>query len=391
MRTIDRQLHEAVEDVNANKVKELLNRGADPNCLYTNGYSPLMHAVRAWKNTTEARIEITRMLLSHGADPTYIAQDNYQAILLANDIGVISLLIDAGVEINREIATKLMYEFNGSTELKNIFENIRIIETDWVDSVRQIYYRILDYSGNYLYHDVLEKAIPFLSSVTKELINYKSYEGVSTVPSKLEYEHTLYALNRINELLLLSFQETSTATNTISIITLDEYIEFWRRIGFDIVNERAFHPFFHEIYHVEQCEEANYCPEIIRVQWPCLMFGELMFSRGGVCIRSGSNIIDKKVAEKSTLYWSHRRNNRPYTDMSAGWGGNSQWSTSFRLDYWNQETLYYNINCNDRFMAEEDELSHHQRMEVLKHRCFVKQLEILDCYPYVYCASEKYK
>lgn len=77
--------------------------------------------------------------------------------------------------------------------------------------------------------------------------------------------------------------------------------------------------------------------------------------------------------------------------MSAGWGHNSQWNTSFRLDYWSKETLYYNINCDlNTFMIEEDELSKDQRMELLKNRCFVKPPEILDCFPYDYSAIEKY-
>lgn len=76
MRAIDRELHEAVTSKKCERVKGLLDKGADP---------------------------------------TYIAGDKYQAIVLANDIEVVLLLIDAGVKINREVATRLMYKFSGST------------------------------------------------------------------------------------------------------------------------------------------------------------------------------------------------------------------------------------------------------------------------------------
>ena len=391
MRTIDIELHEAVTSKNYERVKKLLDKGADPNSVYTNGYSPLMHAVQVWENNTEDTMKIVRLLLDYGADPGYTAENNYQAILLTHDPEVVSLLLDAGVKIDRKTATQLMYNFNGNTEIKKILGSRGITETDWVDSVRQVYDRIYDYEDNHLYRDVLENSIPFLNSVSEKLEKYKSYQSFNKMSLDREDEYTFYALHRVNELLLLSFQEGSAEGTSVAKITMDEYIRFWTKLGFEVVNQTEFHPFFHEIYKVEQCEDEDYQPEIIKVQWPCLMFGELLFSRAGVWIRVGSNRIDKKTAENSTLYWSHRRNHRPYTDLSQGWGHNSQWSTSFRMDYWNKEMLYYNMNCDEGLIPEDDELSYDQRMEVLKHRCFVKSQEISDCYPYDYFATEKYK
>jgi len=140
VRPIDIELHNQVEEGEPHKVAQLLNKGADPNSRTTNGYTVLMLAVRAWKQSPEIRIEIANILLDNGADPLYISNDGYQAITLTHDIDVVINLLDAGVTINLDIATKILYRFSGSKQLKNLFEK-KGIETDWVDSIRQIYNR----------------------------------------------------------------------------------------------------------------------------------------------------------------------------------------------------------------------------------------------------------
>jgi hypothetical protein len=262
-----------------------------------------------------------------------------------------------------------------------------------VDSERQVYCRICAYEGNSLFQDELEITIPFLKNTVEGLSQYKKYAVYNKSSFNEENEYIPYALNRINEVLLLSFQKKQVPPDrTISNITLEQYIEFWQRLGLSIVNPIEYHPFFCEIYEVEECNMSSRQPEIIKRNWPCLMFGDLLFSRAGVCIKASPALIDKKTAESSTLYWSHWHYNRPTTDLSNGWGINSQWRTKFRLDYCNDGILYYNINCDEGEDAiKDDNLSEKQRMELLKCRCFVSQMEVPDCFPYDYTATEKYQ
>ena len=58
-----------------------------------------------------------------------------------------------------------------------------------------------------------------------------------------------------------------------------------------------------------------------------------MFSRAGVAVCGGKDYIQPEIAMSSTIYWAFRRKYRPYSDLSHGWGSNSQWRTSFRRDY----------------------------------------------------------
>ncbi|KNY24754.1 hypothetical protein [Pseudobacteroides cellulosolvens] len=173
---------------------------------------------------------------------------------------------------------------------------------------------------------------------------------------------------------------------------MEQYVEFWQKIGLNIVDPIEYHPFFCEIYQVEEYLAHDHHPEIVNTKWPYLMFGDLLFSRSGVFIKSSPNLIDKSTAENSTLYWSHCRNNRPRADLADGWGSSSQCRTRFRLDYWSDDILYYNVKDKDDIInIEDDELSQEQQMELLKNRCFVSSPEVLDCFPYDYTAIEKYK
>jgi len=385
MKPIDEELHNAVEEGDLKKVVKLLKNGADPNSCHTNGYTVLMHAVRAWKPTSEQRVNIAQILLQNGADPSFISRDNYQALTLAHDMDIVIALLDTGVMLSPRIATNLMYNFYGNKQLRGILEN-KGIETDWTDSVRQIYNRINEYVGQSLYNEILEESIPCLQNSLFKLDRYKNYNV--NLPMDIDDEYTFYAINRINELLLLSFQNKSS-DNTLPIISLGQYCEFWEKVGLTVCDPKEFHPFFCEIYKVGECMDQP-IPKLINSRWPCLMFGELLFSRASVRVLANSDCIHKQTAEESTLYWSHRRKDRKCEDLSQGWGSNSQWRTRFRFDYWSKEDLFYNVNhLNDSL--EDDELSEEQRLELLKYRCFVKTPEVLDCYPYNYFTSEKYK
>lgn len=137
-----------------------------------------------------------------------------------------------------------------------------------------------------------------------------------------------------------------------------------------------FHPFFHEIVAVEPADDNDQPITLVRQHWPPLMLGSMMLSRGGVTVSGGQNHIRKAIAETSTLYWAYRRKDRPRQDLSAGWGSNSQWRTSFRRDYRVGTTFYFNVDgTNDLSRPlsgpDRDGLTRGERIELLIHRCFI--------------------
>ncbi|MCL1918888.1 MAG: ankyrin repeat domain-containing protein [Peptococcaceae bacterium] len=384
MRLIDGELLNLVEEGDPQKVADLLRQGADPDCRYTNGYTVLMGAVSAWKQSPEKRYRIAKTLLEYGANPFYISSDGHQALTHAFDIDVVECLLDAGLVIDTNIATKIMYNFHGNMQIKSLLKK-RGIKTKWFDSVIQIYYRIQEYDRCSLYDEVLKEAIPVIQNSLCQMERYKKYDPDLPFCSDIRWD--FYALSRINELLLLDFQNKTDGNDPIQV-TLDEYIDFWVKAGLNVYEPKEFHPFYCEIYKVKECMELPN-PKLMDSRWPCLMFGDLLFSRASVSVSASTDCIHKKTAEESTLYWSHQRWDRKYEDLSLGWGSNSQWRTSFRFDYWSNEDLLYNVDHGDK--CENDELSTEQQLELLKYRCFVKTVEMPDCFPYNYYSTEKYK
>lgn len=156
----------------------------------------------------------------------------------------------------------------------------------------------------------------------------------------------LYALSRIADRLLMD----------------GGYAELMDSLGLQRIERRAFHPFFHEIVTV-----GDAFAEV----WPGYMCGPLMIARAGVVADVD---FPKEVAEKSLLYWAWHRANRRTTDLSEGWGSNSQWRTSFRRDYLLDGVLYYNVDGRGRSRGGEhdEDLTADEKLELLRHRCFVR-------------------
>ncbi len=124
--------------------------------------------------------------------------------------------------------------------------------------------------------------------------------------------------------------------------------------------------------------------------WPELMLGQMVFSRAGVSVLGGQCNVVKEVAERSTLYFSFRRAHRKTSDLSMGWGSNSQWRTDFRRDYQVGKTYIYNVDGTKQLNAragasrDEDGLTRAERIEHCKFRCFVvSRKPDHDLWPYV--------
>jgi hypothetical protein len=199
----------------------------------------------------------------------------------------------------------------------------------------------------------------------------------------------LYAVSRVNDVLLLHFQPLRRDDWHGHDLQLAEYVSFLEALGFVRVEHGSFHPFFHELVSVQASEPPVNGIALVESWWPCFMLGDLMFSRAGVTVRAGARELVPAVAENSILYWAHRRANRPTTDRSVGWGGNSAWRTGFRRDYRRGDTVCFNVDgrraphAPPQDASEQGGLTPEERVELLTHRCFVRtRKEDDDHWPY---------
>ncbi len=180
----------------------------------------------------------------------------------------------------------------------------------------------------------------------------------------------LYALSRVNDLLLCGLE-----------LMRDDYLTFMTGLGMRVVTRDAFHPYFHEIVAIEASIDPSAPPRIQRELWPGLVLGNLLFSRAGCAIEAGREHLDPDLAASTTLYWTHRRGDRPVKDLGVGWGQRSQWRTRFRRDYQLGTRLHYNVDGDIDVRAAElsknpnparEELTADERVELLTYRCFVR-------------------
>jgi hypothetical protein len=210
----------------------------------------------------------------------------------------------------------------------------------------------------------------------------------------------LYALSRVNDELLLSFQPVREKTegwkqNFNPTISLGEYGAFMSALGMSLTEKEVFHPFYHEIVRVEQSDNPLEPITILDTLWPCYMLGSMMFSRAGVTVQAGQHHIVKEIAENSTMYFTYRRRNRPTYDLSMGWGSNSQWRTDFRRDYEDEKAYYYNVDMTGEISPrykERDDLMPDEQLELLRHRCFIKTpKDVRERSPHYYTYTEMKK
>jgi hypothetical protein len=252
------------------------------------------------------------------------------------------------------------------------------VATPSIPGFRELFNDISEYRRHTLFQDVL---VPWIEKSQPAMVELSRFKSASP------YDHgtddaqlamwDLYALSRVNDLLLFSFQHHQNSERTNSNVTEYEYAEFFTRIGFSVSEPNRFSPFHDEIVRVDQSEDEHEPTEILTVCWPALKFGDMLFSRAGVEVVSGQNHLVKGIADTSTLYFTFRRLHRRTNDLSMGWGSNSQWRTSFRRDYESDGKWIYNAdgkNSLNSAASEEDRdgLTAEERIELCKHRCFVR-------------------
>jgi hypothetical protein len=218
-------------------------------------------------------------------------------------------------------------------------------------------------------------------------------DGDNRVDDKLLYGlWALYAFSRVSDILLLPYQKGEHGGSWRGpAIRADERLAFFTALGLERMDQSLFHPFYHEVVNVDVGRVGTPATVLDEI-WPGFMLGQLAFCRAGVCVQAGTDIMLKHVAEGSTLYWAYRRKNRPYQDLSQGWGSNSQWRTRFRRDYTDGSIYIYNVDGrldarlsgpSPRPNPARDDLSPDERVELLVNRCFVRTCKPhSDLFPY---------
>ena len=220
---------------------------------------------------------------------------------------------------------------------------------------------------------------PWLDAHGEEL-EWLSAFARRTSPAPIAIEDTwrLYALSRVNQTLLLAFQKSTQDGWEGPALSLHDYLAFMTGIGCRVADEPVYSPFFHEIVEAAAATSSqNDEITLVRIDWPALMLGTLMFSRAGVAVSCTPGALHLDIAASSTLYWALRRKYRRTSDLSDGWGSNSQWRTAFRRDYVEGDQLIFNADgtCDLATLerpAYDDELTKAERIELLTHRCFVQ-------------------
>lgn len=194
-----------------------------------------------------------------------------------------------------------------------------------------------------------------------------------------EESWNLYSVSRVSDIMLLRFQEGNADNSPYRDpdISLDHYTEFFTHIGFTEQSVRNYHPFYCEVVEVINEDVADI--ELVELKWPAFMLGNMLFSRAGAVVKAPRQQLVKGIADSSCLYWSFWRKYRETTDLSMGWGHNSQWGTSFRRDFDLGDRYAFNVDgCNERVdlqfpLKNTDDrmggMQRESRIEFLRNRC----------------------
>ncbi|WP_025120568.1 MULTISPECIES: hypothetical protein [unclassified Serratia (in: enterobacteria)] len=241
--------------------------------------------------------------------------------------------------------------------------------------MRMLHDLLLGYKGENCYVEIL---MPWLKENQSEVgwLCSLSQRAVTSIPKATDEElWRLYALSRVLELLALHFQKGDGTDWPGPEISRQQFDLFAESLGIRVEYLANYHPFSHEV--VELIPISNRFPQIIQHHWAGLMLGNMRMLRAGVTLSASPTVLRPGIADSSTLYWAYRRKNRPYQDLSQGWGSNSSWRTRFRRDYKIENTLYFNVDGTEDLMLIPPELlddaglNKEERVELLVNRSFV--------------------
>lgn len=260
------------------------------------------------------------------------------------------------------------------------------------ETYRELYDELLDYEGSELYGDIVAPWLRRQEEERKWLEAFARRRGSPIPEASAEDLCRLYALSRIVELLQLSFMTRQSDEGWgVKPVRPAEYAELMDTLGLQRIGQQAFHPFFHEVVSVDPTPDDDAPVTIVKECWPGYMLGPMIISRAGCAVTAGAGHLTKSIAEHSTMYWAFARHNRPYSDLSQGWGSNSQWRTAFRRDYLLDGALHYHVDAKRDAPLREEDLDAEEKLELLRHRCFVKcPKRHEERWPYYLTAVEPY-
>jgi hypothetical protein len=240
---------------------------------------------------------------------------------------------------------------------------------------RQLHDSILEYPGDALFDDVVRPWIRGADGERRWLDGLRGRPGAPVPAMATEELWRLYALSRVLQLLQLPLApRAADPAWTVAPVDRADYLRFADALGLEVAEHAGFHPFYHEVVTVDELGDPDAPPGVAEAYWPGHRLGPLLIARAGCRVAAGRRLLRKEVAEGSTLYWAYARNGRPVDDLSAGWGGNSQWRTSFRRDYALDARLHYNVDARPSRgggAAVDGDLGAGERAELLRHRCFI--------------------
>jgi hypothetical protein len=263
----------------------------------------------------------------------------------------------------------------------------------WIELYRALH----EYDGADAYADLLERWLGQNPDECRWLAEFiQRTGGADDCRSDATAEDLckLYAAWRVTSTLLLRFQ-AGRADGTDyrgPAISVEGYQLFHEAVGFRVPEVGSFHPFFHEIIGVQQRSPAGTPVEVVERVWPPLMLGDMIFCRAGCIVSGGEAYVVKDVAERSKLYWTFRRKDRPCADQSHGWGSNSQWRTRLRRDYQSPAAFLYNVDGQESLNTARgsvDGIDVSTMIELVRNRClFRSAIDDSDLYPYRYTYTE---
>lgn len=255
--------------------------------------------------------------------------------------------------------------------------------------IQDLYFKILEFEGEYIYENLLK-----IWAVKNDYANYIIQLSEKIFADKHIFSQEnlweLYALSRVLDILTLRLQPNNNSDESAwhsPDLTSLEYIKFCKLIGLQVSTPSSFHDFDCEIIEAKS-GKINF--QIDECLFPAIKLKNLVIKRAGLRVFLNNENFDLNRVNNSKIYWTSRRRNRHFHDLSIGWGSNSQWRTDFRLDIETEENFIYNyegrINLNhlkEEYSDQLDDLSIGEAIELTKVRHFIHSTkDDSDLFPY---------
>lgn len=264
-------------------------------------------------------------------------------------------------------------------------------------SIKDLYFKIQEFRGEEIFETLIQKWV--LENDYKKYISNLSLKiQIEKIELTQEDIWELYALSRVLDILTLQFQTNNRVDDSSwagTQISLSEYVEFNNMIGLTTEIPSAFKPFDCEIIEA-QAGQNDF--QINETCFPASKLNNLIIKRAGVKVSLNKEKYDVGLVNLASIYWTFWRKNRKYSDLSQGWGSNSQWRTDLRLDIETDDSFIYNLqgefdinNPTDKVLEQlhHDNLEVKEAIELTKFRHFMTcTKDDSDLFPYDYKYTE---